>query len=168
VREPRLILEAPVESTTLSIGEALARALPPDATGLLLTLAGELGAGKTTLTRALLRELGAAGPVRSPTYTLFEPYELPGGAVLHVDLYRLSGPDELDVLGYREARGTSRLAIVEWPERAEGALGPVDLACRIDYAGAGRRLTLVPGTAAGAGWIEAFAREDAGRIAELS
>ncbi len=168
MRESRLILEAPVESTTLAVGEALARSLPRDASGLLLTLEGELGAGKTTLTRALLRELGAAGPVRSPTYTLVEPYELPGGLVLHIDLYRLSGPDELDALGYREARSTSRLSIIEWPERAAGALGTVDLACRIDYAGAGRRLVLAPGTAAGAGWMEAFARAHAGRIAELS
>jgi len=168
VRESGLILEAPRESDTQATGEALARSLPEDAAGLLLTLEGELGTGKTTLTRALLRELGATGPVRSPTYTLVEPYELAGGPVLHFDLYRLSGPDELDALGYREARDASRLAIVEWPERAGRALGPVDLACRLEYAGQGRRLSLIPGTAAGGRWLGRLARDPTKVIAELS
>jgi tRNA threonylcarbamoyladenosine biosynthesis protein TsaE len=168
VRQSRLILEASRESDTQAAGQALARALPGDATGLLLALEGDLGAGKTTLARALLRTLGATGPVRSPTYTLVEPYDLPGGQVLHVDLYRLSGADELEALGYRESRGTSRLTMVEWPERAPGALGPVDLACRIDYAGAGRRLTLVPGTEAGAAWLQRLTGDRADQIAELS
>ena len=168
MRQPRLILEAPTESDTQAAGEALARALPGDAEGLLLTLEGELGAGKTTLTRALLRELGATGPVRSPTYTLVEPYELAGGPILHFDLYRLSGPDELDALGYREARSASRLTVVEWPERAGRALGPVDLACRIEYAGPGRKLSLMPGTAAGSRWLGPLVRDPAGQIAELS
>ena len=118
------------EAAQLEFGRALAERLR-GRSGLVF-LRGDLGAGKTTLVRGLLRGLGHHGPVRSPTYTLVEPYDLPGGQVLHVDLYRLSGADELEALGYRESRGTSRLTMVEWPERAPGALGPVDLACRID------------------------------------
>ena len=121
-------------------GAAFARALPVHA-GLLLTLAGELGSGKTTFARGLLRALGVAGPIRSPSYTLVEPYETASGPVHHLDLYRLRGGGaELEALGYRDLRALPGLVMVEWPERAAEALGQADVAITLEHAGSGRRL----------------------------
>jgi tRNA threonylcarbamoyladenosine biosynthesis protein TsaE len=101
---------------------------------LLITLSGELGAGKTTLTGGLLQALGHAGPVRSPTYTLVEPYRFGGRDVHHCDFYRLRHPDEVDDLGLRDLRAPGSLLLVEWPEKAEGRLGAPDLAVTLRYA----------------------------------
>lgn len=104
-------------------GAELARHLPDSTAGpLLLFLSGELGAGKTTLTRGLLQALGVSGPVRSPSYTLVETHAAGRLAVLHVDLYRLADPDELEPLGLRDAHVPDTLWVVEWPERAGGTL----------------------------------------------
>jgi tRNA threonylcarbamoyladenosine biosynthesis protein TsaE len=118
-------------------GARLARALvaAPADQSLLVTLSGELGAGKTTVVGGLLAELGHVGPVRSPTYTLIEPYRLQGRDIAHCDLYRLRHPDELDDLGLRDLRGAGSVLLVEWPEKAEGRLGTADLALVLDYAG---------------------------------
>ena len=95
---------------------------------LLLGLSGELGSGKTTLARGMLRALGVEGAIRSPTFTLVEPYETPRGSVHHLDLYRLEGGAPLlDGIGYRDIRGQPGLVLVEWPERAGAALGTADL-----------------------------------------
>ncbi|MBK7902192.1 MAG: tRNA (adenosine(37)-N6)-threonylcarbamoyltransferase complex ATPase subunit type 1 TsaE [Proteobacteria bacterium] len=120
-----------------AFGARLARALlaTPAADPLLVTLSGELGAGKTTLVGGFLAELGHVGPVRSPTYTLLEPYRLQGRDITHCDLYRMRHPDELDDLGFRDLRGAGSVLLVEWPERAEGRLGAADLALKLDYAG---------------------------------
>lgn len=121
-------------------GAAFARALP-DHTSLLLTLAGELGSGKTTFARGLLRALGVTGAIRSPSYTLVEPYETAAGPVHHLDLYRLrGGAGELDALGYRDLRALPGLVMVEWPERAGAALGKADVAIRLEHLDRGRRL----------------------------
>lgn len=152
--ESRLILEADDESATAAVGAALAATAPP--AGVVVTLAGELGAGKTTLARSLLRALGVTGTVRSPTYTLLEPYRVAGRELLHLDLYRIGGADELAALGYRELVLGDALVLVEWPERAAGALGPVDLALRLEYSGEGRRLTLEAATARGEDWLARF------------
>jgi len=124
-----------------AFGARLARALltTPVHESLLVTLSGELGAGKTTLVGGLLAELGHVGPVRSPTYTLIEPYRLQGRDITHCDLYRLRHPDELEDLGLRDLRGAGSLLLVEWPEKAEGRLGAADLALTLDYAGPGAR-----------------------------
>lgn len=159
--ESGLSLELPDASATEALGAALASSLPPGP--VLLTLAGELGAGKTTLARGLLRALGVTGPIRSPTYTLVEPYSTPAGEVLHLDLYRLSGPDELGELGYRDLAASAALVIVEWPERAAGAIGVADLELRLGLHGGGRRAALAAGSARGALWLDKLAATAAGR-----
>jgi tRNA threonylcarbamoyladenosine biosynthesis protein TsaE len=120
-----------------AFGARLAQALlaAPGHPSLLVTLSGELGAGKTTLVGGLLAELGHSGPVRSPTYTLIEPYRLQGRDIAHCDLYRLRHPDELEDLGLRDLQGAGSVLLVEWPEKAEGRLGAADLALTLDYAG---------------------------------
>jgi len=157
MREPVLTVELEDEAATARFGSLLADTIPPDSKELLLTLQGDLGAGKTSLARALLRRLGATGPVRSPTYTLVEPYDLPRGRVLHLDLYRLAGGEELDLVGYRDLRAATLLTLVEWPERACEALGVPDLEAKIAYAGSGRRLSLRAATGAGQAWLEGVA-----------
>ena len=153
-------LKLPDEAATTAAGAALAHCLPEVATrSLLLGLSGELGSGKTTLSRGLLRALGVTGTVRSPTFTLVEPYETSRAAVHHLDLYRLAaGPQELEALGYRELRAEPGLVIVEWPERAGALLGIPDVAGTLELEGRGRRLILEAGTPAGRQWLGDLSR----------
>ena len=106
---------------------------------MLITLSGDLGAGKTTFAGGMLHALGHRGAVRSPTYTLIEPYRFGGRDVHHCDFYRLRHPDELDDLGLRDLRVVGSLLLVEWPEKAEGRLGAPDLAVGLRYASATTR-----------------------------
>jgi len=158
MRQPLLRLDLPDEAATNAAGRLLAASIPETSTELLLGLSGELGAGKTTLARALLRALGVEGAVRSPSYTLVEPYEVAAGRVLHIDLYRLGHGDELELLGYRDLRAGSLLTLVEWPARAGRALGTPDLACELAYHDGARRLALAAATGAGEAWLAGFAR----------
>ncbi len=105
-------------------------------------LQGDLGSGKTTLVRAIVKAMGYAGSVKSPTYTLIEPYEIRGRGVLHMDLYRLSDPEELEFLGVRDYLKADTLWFVEWPEKGEGFLPPPDLVISIDYAMSGRHVEI--------------------------
>ena len=130
-----------------SIAAAVVAADEPGA--LLLTLRGDLGAGKTTLAGGLLAALGHRGPVRSPTYTLVEPYRLAGRDVAHCDLYRLRDPDELEDLGLRDLMTPRALLLVEWPEKADGRLGAADLVLDLEYAGGGRTVRIGAGSPAG-------------------
>lgn len=130
----------PDEAATQALAEGLAAALPARTAGLTLLLQGELGAGKSTFARALIRALGHGGAVPSPTYTLVEPYDLPGGMVYHVDLYRVSSEDELRYLGWTELDEGFR--IVEWPDRAPGIAAQADLCVELDYDDPGRRATV--------------------------
>ncbi|MDE2407070.1 MAG: tRNA (adenosine(37)-N6)-threonylcarbamoyltransferase complex ATPase subunit type 1 TsaE [Xanthomonadaceae bacterium] len=140
-------------AATEALGARLARQLPARAVA---HLHGDLGAGKSTLARALLRTLGVTGTIRSPTYTLVEQYALPaGGLALHLDLYRIGNPGELEFLGLDPAE--ARLWLVEWPERGQGALPPADLDIALAVAGAGRHCTLVPHTACGKAWLDRLA-----------
>ena len=128
-----------------AFGAQLARALlaVPANQSLLVTLSGDLGAGKTTLVGGLLAELGHVGPVRSPTYTLIEPYHLQGRDIAHCDLYRLRHPDELDDLGLRDLQGAGSVLLVEWPDKAEGRLGTADVELTLDYVGPDARTLMV-------------------------
>jgi tRNA threonylcarbamoyladenosine biosynthesis protein TsaE len=105
-------------------------------------LQGDLGSGKTTLVRGLLHALGHRGSVRSPTYTLLEPYAFSDRTVLHFDLYRIADPEELEYLGAREQSDARTLWLVEWPERGQGWLPPPDLIVTLRHEGEGRRLIL--------------------------
>jgi tRNA threonylcarbamoyladenosine biosynthesis protein TsaE len=105
-----------------------------------ITLRGNLGSGKTTLCRGLIRALGHTGAVKSPTYTLVEPYELPSGRVLHYDLYRLADPEEVDYLGMRDFIDNQTLTLIEWPEKAGPLLPPADLDLHLAVQGKGRSL----------------------------
>lgn len=130
-------LELPDEAATIAAGQQLAAAVPSAA---YIYIDGDLGAGKTTLVRALLRALGHAGPVRSPTYTLIEPYQLDGRSVYHLDLYRLGSPLELEDIGFRDLLAEPCLLLVEWPERGATVLPPPDLQLHLSATGAGGRL----------------------------
>jgi len=153
MRESRLTRTLADEQRTIALGEALARAAPDGPAELLVTLAGELGAGKSTLARAMLRALGVGAKIRSPTYTLVEPYEAGGRKLLHFDLYRLGGADDLEALGYRDLRRGSAIALMEWPERGGRAVRIADLAGKIEYFDSGRRIELTANTAAGREWL---------------
>lgn len=137
---------------TRELGARLARAIRSagEDAPFLITLSGDLGAGKTTLVGGVLAELGHAGPARSPTYTLVEPYRLDGRDFYHCDLYRLRHPDELEDIGLRDFRSPRSVLLVEWPERAEGRLGEVDVSVTLSYAeGDARQVQLQAETQAG-------------------
>lgn len=122
---------------------ALARAVLDVApSSFVIYLDGELGAGKTALARAVLAGLGHTGRVPSPTYTLVEPYALDCYRVLHIDLYRLRDPAELDDLGIADELGQGSLLLAEWPSRGAGRLPPPDLLCHFTFDSPGRRVQL--------------------------
>ena len=157
-----LELHLPTPEHTDLLGQALAATRPAQA---LLELQGDLGAGKSTTARALLRALGVTGAIRSPTYTLVERYPLADGSeAWHMDLYRIGGAAELDFLGLDE--GTASLWLVEWPERGAGALPPTDLRLELEMAGHGRRASLIPLSDSGEAWVKRL--HEAGELASLS
>ncbi len=125
---------------TDALGDALAAALAGD--GAVIALRGELGAGKTSLVRAVLKGLGYEGRVPSPTYTLLESYEPAGRSVRHLDLYRLSDPDELEFLGFRDLIEPDHVIFIEWPERGGDLLPRPDLAVKLEYEGKGRQIRI--------------------------
>ncbi len=112
-------------------------------------LRGDLGTGKTTLVRGFLRALGYSGAVKSPTYTLLEPYSVGALRCYHLDLYRLADPEELEYLGLRDLLDDHALILVEWPERGSGGLPPADLEVNLSYAGLGRQVRMVARSATG-------------------
>ncbi len=142
--ESRFSLEN--EAATLALGRRLAGAI----TGgpLLIALEGDLGAGKTTLVRGLVRALGYGATVVSPTYTLLETYPVRGFSVVHVDLYRISQAEELEFLGLRDRLADS-VVLVEWPRKGEGWLPGADLEVQLELQGSGRRAALRALTPAG-------------------
>jgi len=138
------------EAGTAALGTALARALAP---GLVIYLHGDLGAGKTALTRSLLYAAGHVGTVKSPTYTLSEPYAIQLGgrsiSVIHFDLYRMGSPEEFLDAGFREDFNGDNICIVEWPEKADRVLPAADINLFLTVAGNGRDVELQASTALG-------------------
>ena len=132
---------------TESLGRRLAAVLPAAA---MIHLRGPLGAGKTTLVRGVLRGLGYRGAVRSPTYTLIEPYDEGGRRLCHLDLYRLGDPEELEFIGLRDLLAEPAVLLVEWPERGAGVLPAPDLEIVLAVAEPGREARLQAATALGA------------------
>jgi tRNA threonylcarbamoyladenosine biosynthesis protein TsaE len=138
------------ESATLKLGETLGRSGRAPA---VIYLQGPLGAGKTTLVRGILRGGGYQGRVKSPTYTLVEPYELGELQLYHFDLYRLGDPGELEFIGLREFFHETSVCLIEWPERGEGILPEADLQITLNPEGSGRRVTLKANSAVGDAWL---------------
>ncbi|WP_126455897.1 tRNA (adenosine(37)-N6)-threonylcarbamoyltransferase complex ATPase subunit type 1 TsaE [Sulfuriflexus mobilis] len=122
-----------------ALGAKLARACQSHG---VIYLQGELGTGKTTLVRGLLRGLGHEGAVKSPTFTLVEPYTVNGVSIYHFDLYRLSDPEELEFMGLRDYFSAESLCLIEWPQRGGALLPPADIVIALEHAGPARDLQI--------------------------
>src|SRR2546421_5507586 len=146
-------INLPDAAATAALGEALAAGAAP---GLILHLRGDLGAGKTTVVRGLLRALGHSGRVKSPTYTVVEPYTLSSLNLYHFDFYRLKDRSEWEHGGFREYFNAQSLCVIEWPERAAGLLAPPDLEVVLEYAGEARRAALKAYTPSGMDWLSSL------------
>jgi tRNA threonylcarbamoyladenosine biosynthesis protein TsaE len=147
-----LDISLPDAAATAALGKALAKGAAP---GRVLHLRGDLGAGKTTVVRGLLQALGYAGRVKSPTYTLVEPYTLSSLHLYHFDFYRLRDRAEWISTGFRDYFNAQAMCVVEWPERAE-ALSLPDLELRLEFSGEGRHAALRAHSAAGEAWLSSL------------
>jgi len=127
------------EKEMLAFASTIARVLQP---GNVVFLQGDLGVGKTTLVRGILQHFGHKGAVKSPTYTLVEPYELSGQKIYHFDLYRLGDPEELEYMGGRDYFDSRSICLVEWPEKADGFLPKADINLLIFHQDNGRKLNV--------------------------
>jgi len=132
------------EGETLSLGKTLLPMLKP---GMLVFLEGDLGAGKTTLVRGILRASGHKGAVKSPTYTIVEEYSLGETPLYHFDLYRLADPEELEWMGLADYLRKEAVCLVEWPQKGKGFLPSPDITLTFDKKGNGRELSMEVGKA---------------------
>ncbi|MBU3695980.1 MAG: tRNA (adenosine(37)-N6)-threonylcarbamoyltransferase complex ATPase subunit type 1 TsaE [Rhodocyclaceae bacterium] len=147
------VFELPDEAATQAAGASLAACLQP---GTVVFLEGDLGAGKTTLARALIRALGHTGPVKSPTYSLVEVYVISSLYLYHFDFYRFESPEEFLDAGLGEYFNDTSVCLVEWPERAQGCVPPADLRLRLHHAGVGRVLEAVADSPQGQACLSAL------------
>ena len=133
-----LKIDLPNEKATKSLGLKIAQSLPSVISDMTVVLKGEMGAGKSTIVRSVLRGMGYRNIVPSPTYTLVEPYEVESGKIYHIDLYRISNPDELEFLGWSDLN--DGLKFIEWPERVPLLFEQADLILSLEYISSGRTL----------------------------
>lgn len=157
-----LVIILPDEEATLRAGACLAGICGclSGGDGAVVYLSGNLGAGKTTFSRGVLRALGHGGAVKSPTYTIVEPYALACGTVYHFDLYRLAAPEELEYMGIRDYFADARLCLIEWPEQGEPLLPAPDLSITLsaDNEG-GRKMAITAHTGRAQAWLSVFQRD---------
>ena len=135
------------EESLLTLAADMAPCIKP---GMVIYLKGNLGVGKTVLARALIHNLGYDGLVKSPTYSLVEPYQIDTlFTCYHFDLYRLSEPEELEFTGSRDYFNAQSLCLVEWPEKASGYISAADITCELEYHETGRKITISASTDTG-------------------
>ncbi|ARP91562.1 tRNA (adenosine(37)-N6)-threonylcarbamoyltransferase complex ATPase subunit type 1 TsaE [Bordetella genomosp. 9] len=154
-----LTLHLPDEAATDALAHRLAPLLNGAAgapAGGRVHLSGDLGAGKTAFVRALLRQSGIQGRIKSPSYALLETYKVSNLYFYHFDFYRFSDPREWLDAGFRDLLRDDAVVLIEWPEKAEGLLPPPDLHISLAYAGPGRDATLTAYTARGQLWLNAI------------
>ena len=145
------------ENATIAVGTAIADTIKAVLKqGLIVFLNGDLGAGKTTLTRGFVRGMGHVGNVKSPTYTIVEPYELADWRIYHFDLYRLSAPEELEYMGIRDYFEDNCCCFIEWPEKGQGLLAQPDIIINLTYVDEQRTISLESTTEKGGELITAL------------
>ena len=137
-----------------AFGEEIAKAVTCVNRPLLIVLNGDLGAGKTTLSRGILLGLGHMGAVKSPTYTILEPYDLEIGKVFHFDLYRLMDPEELYDIGFNDYLSEAQLCMIEWPDKGGGLVPKADISLQINSNGLGREVILTAQTGFGSQCVD--------------
>jgi tRNA threonylcarbamoyladenosine biosynthesis protein TsaE len=152
-----LVFDLPDSSATEALGRALAQSFPGAGAGAIVHLRGELGSGKTTCARSLLHALGVTTPVRSPTYTLVDTYNVATLTCVHVDLYRVQSTSEVEELGLRDMTGPGYLMLIEWPEKGGVAVPPADLSLQLVYKGDARSAALGAADAMGRAWLAKLA-----------
>lgn len=148
------------ETATIDMGKQIAMAVQQLNISLVVYLHGDLGAGKTTLTRGFVQGMGHNGKVKSPTYTLVEPYELTPWQVYHFDLYRLADPEELEYMGIREYFSQQSCCFVEWPEKGQDMIPSADIELWLHYVDEQREITLQANSPIGSDILQYLAKKE--------